>query len=150
MIRRWLIGCLCLLPLVLCGLGWVWSESHGAALSYVYHDTHRVQCGTSFGRVRLRWERAKGFHTMLNGPSIWSWRPDPAADALYPDDRAWLGFRIRHREDASTEYRRVAVPYWFLLILSALLLLLAWRTTRPRQGGGQGFPVELATRKEPA
>jgi len=29
MIRRWLICCLCLLPLPLCGLGWIWGSATG-------------------------------------------------------------------------------------------------------------------------
>ena len=148
MVKRWLIRCLCLLPLTLCGLGWVWSESHGANVRYVYAQrTGCVRGGTSSGRVLLIWEQGDALRSNPRGLSHGSWRRDAMDDVTLPGEMAWLGFRI-WRYEGSTYYtaRRVDVPYWFLLLLSALFLLLAWCATRPRPQP-QGFPVELAKKE---
>ena len=56
-----------------------------------------------------------------------------------------LGFRYWCADDWRTTRLplQVWIPFWFLMLLSGLLLVLVWRVTRPRQLG-QGFPVELA------
>jgi len=149
MTRRWLIRCLCLLPLTFCALGWVWSEWHGEAVCYGYLDRHWVKCGASFGRVWLDWGQDGPARFHPGGLSYESWSPEPIFDGPFGGEMAWLGFRFGHLEVRSYIWRRVTVPYWFPLLLSALLPLLAWRTTRPRPHP-QGFPVELATRKEPS
>ena len=149
MTRRWLIRCLCLLPLTLCALGWVWSESHGELIRYVYHGTHLVGCGASAGRVWLVWGQCDDWSSYPGGLTCGSWRAGPADVQLLHGATAWLGFRFGYYKESSKEGRMVVASYVFPLLLSALLFILAWRTTRPRPWRGQGFPVELATRKEP-
>jgi len=149
MTRRWLIRSIFMLPILLCMVGWGWSESHGVAVVYVHRRLHFVECGTGSGRIWLFWVQADALRSPPGELSYRSWR-GPVAHPVLPGEMAWLGFRFSHIEVVSYRERTVAVPYWFPLLLSALLLLLAWRTTRPHPGGAQGFPVELATRKEPS
>jgi len=138
-----------MVPLVLGGVGLVWSEKYGGDVGYLYRNTHYVRCGTSCGHVWLRWGQNANLGFGSGSLAYRSWPIDEWEDHSLPGETAWLGFRFWHLEAASNKVRMLQAPYWFLLIVSALLLGLAWRATRPRQGGGQGFPVEVAREEKP-
>jgi len=136
MIRRWLIRCLCLLPLTLCAAGWAWSITHYGWVSYC--GTNRwMQAGTDGGVVTVGSGQDTGWRgrglSAITGANPRRFWPLPA----------WRGFDFLRSGDGVF----LVVPYWLLLLLSALVLGLGWRGTRPRQLG-PGFPVELASRKE--
>ena len=70
----------------------------------------------------------------------------PLDTGFYCNEIDALNFRFgyfgeRHGSDVA-QFRFVAVPFWLLTPLSAILLWLVWRKTRPKVKG-RAFPVEL-------
>jgi hypothetical protein len=142
MIRRWLIRGLALTLLTLCVVAWAASywqcvqTTVYAAGSRVY-VTCQVEAGTilivEFVGVPARrwnwsWQRfavnLKGVQSVYNGIEYHG-----AGFAYYPSTATWPETGLMF-------------PLWFPTLLSALLLWLVWRKTRPAYNG-QGFPVEV-------
>jgi len=150
MIRRWLIRCLCLLPLLLCATGW--------CRNLCVVDVLRLRRADLFLRGALYLASANGALTLYQPvsplftsassptwePPVHDWSRDRPGHWAWPRP-IWLNpWRPTYHQEADTWH--LAIPFYLPTALSALLVLLAWRTTRPRHGGGQGFPVELGGR----
>jgi len=60
-----------------------------------------------------------------------------------------LGLGLDYRRGPDWTLCWVDIPYWLLILVFGSLLLLVWRKTGQRKQG-QGFPVELAAKKETA
>jgi len=148
MIRRWVIRCLCVVPLVLCLLlicvgqwGWYFGDHCYIVLDYgTGHATWRaeIQPGNlAFCYWVDRWSPV-GWHAYLASPPK---RPD--FDHL--GSMKTLGFAWGARGPRQW----LDIPLYFPTTLSVILWAIAWWKTRPGKQG-QGFPVEVVRRKEPA
>lgn len=74
----------------------------------------------------------------------WNWIRFPARRPNYSPGYWKVRFDILGLSDRSAAMnhdRLIVVPLYFPTLLSALLLLLIWRMTRPRNIG-KGFPIE--------
>src|ERR1035437_9628380 len=140
--RRWIIRSFFIGLLLLCVGGWVWSYKYGWIFRYSRHNGGSVR--SHWGKIHLTWMDD-------------SWAPFPTERwHIYPADAAidanyikyihnghyshhCLGFFITIEADSMF----VVIPFWFPTTISAALLWLVWRWTRPRVQG-RAFPVEIA------
>jgi hypothetical protein len=135
MIRRWLIRGSALTLLTLCAVAWVGSHWMELQISYVgkmWNSIKWVNGDLVLGRTTAVAAPFSGFrvtHDRFLGNS----------DSRSDEEVNFLGF----------EYLNLAWGQWFSVpllyptLLSALLLWLVWRKTRPAYNG-RGFPVEAA------
>ena len=137
--RRWLIRSVFILPILLCVGGWVWSGFYGRAVGY-YRAGHGVWCATEWGVVSVGVGPDRGM------PDGWRYLVDPLPHFLFwptNEPESFLGFRLPPH-GFSPGWYGVAVPYWFLIILFALVLVFVWRKTGKKKPD-HGFPVEMTT-----
>jgi hypothetical protein len=133
MIRRWLIRSLSIALLLLFADGWVVSTFTGfeiaqhatwlviAAKGNVCFVATTADVHFDFSACKTNGTRLTYYET-LGG-------------------HEWAGFRLGHTVDFHTAIGWLGFPFWFPTLLSALLLCLIWRKTRPKCTG-KGFPVE--------
>lgn len=139
MFRRWLIRGLALALLMLGLVAWVGSY----ARAIVIHDVGRtwIRMSVSAGRMGFR-----------QGDTAIALSPGWHADVFRSDIDRWMDFDTMAQHHAfgfatyrNTTYktidRAMTVPIWFPTLLSALLLWLLWRRTKPIPKA-QGFPIE--------
>jgi len=125
-------------------MGWGWSGWYWGKIDY--HRDHRgFSLGTGHGALRFE----GGFNPWLrDGCATDVHRTDtvrfcPGAD---DDGMGFLGFRWGRDSfnfGAVHVQYYLAIPYWFPLLGSSLLLLGAWRKTRGRPDPATAFPVEI-------
>jgi hypothetical protein len=145
MIRRWLIRALALTLLTLCAVAWVGSYSKMVGYNYAAKNWYSVIWAN--GRVSFAVVDAAKPGFNVKPPPKGSSFTIRAPSALYWDyygrlaEYQFVGF-VAHRGYDSY----IIIPLWFPTLLSAALLWLVWRKTRPNYNG-RGFPVEPA-RKE--
>jgi hypothetical protein len=134
MVRRWIIRSLALLLLTLCVGAWVGSYWRGIDIRRCWKDVDIV--GLDYGRISYAHfyiiPSDPGWHFVLqsSNSNVWEvWDSTPGLHGLgfchFTTDRMYA----------------VTIPLWFPTLLSAALLWLVWRKTKPRTMG-QGFPVE--------
>jgi len=140
--KRWLIRSVFMLPILFCLLAWGRSIQHDDTVGYAGGGVH-AEVDAYWGSVHLTWERGKP------GGSGFYCQQEPTFDAhFWPVDRSlgtYAGFGFHRVTVPRYTYRWASCPYWFLLLLS-FLLLIVWRKTRPRKIA-QGFPVETNAQK---
>lgn len=143
MLKRWIIRCLFMLPVLLLAGGWLWSGTHHGNIAYV-HDGRAVVCDSRQGVL----DAVLGRGLLLrNG---WDGGVDPLDPARYwPQSRphSWLGFGVEHVRSPRWDGYFVSVPYWFLLPASAGACFLVWRKTRPNMNPANAFPVDVVNPK---
>jgi hypothetical protein len=139
MVRRWLIRGLALALLTLCVVVWVGSYFASLSMSLgprgwridPWIDSGSAGCedmyNPRYGTIEPYWK--------IRPPDFMSIEQD------YSDATHHVAGFAYHR--FSTGLRRIIFPIWFPTLLSALLLWLVWRKTRPACNG-RGFPVEVA------
>ena len=151
MVRRWIIRGLFMLPVLLCVGGWVWSGFYQAGIWYWHAEKGLAVC-TESGIVEVDVGTWNG---KLTGRHYYVDRYPNAR--LYPLDshHRFLGFGCYQLDtdvgidkSPSPLLWGVSIPYWFLVFISAVLLWLVWRKTRPKPDPRTAFPVELAKRSE--
>ena len=150
---RWLIRSLLLLPVLLCLFCGVWS--------WWYKDTLLFECGSTNWDIEscvgsLRFTVEGGYPPRTEFNSYW-WRHDTdiwdrriVLMGHYEDPTCFRRFACGFgygRSNVSSTFGYspvgdswVCLPHWFFLLISSLLLILAWRRTRPKP---IGFPVEV-------
>ena len=144
MIWRWIIRGLCLALLTPSVTVWVGSHYEAVGLHYAGSARyHNLQVHSGY-IIFMEQERLT---------TAWqpTWRLDhdvairERAQHYYAICRPrFCGFGYGVPPDASYAFIfLVFVPIWFPTLLSALLLWLVWRKTRPKYNG-RGFPVEAA------
>jgi hypothetical protein len=140
MVRRWVIRGICAALLALCMAAWV--GSYWRAVRVVRFDNMDMFYG-----VEVNWGRIHGFRMLSTGPSLPRW-----VVSQVPPKQGWaaadaganfhgLGFAFRNNPMSGF----VMIPLWFPALVSAGLLWLVWRRTRPKYDG-RGFPVETGNR----
>ena len=121
---------------------WVGSYKCWLEIDFQYSNQWNVGCFR--GKVNLLWiDKLSFIHSLYKQGVYVHAGPAPAlidgeAYSSYYGAFHYMGFSIMN-EDAVKYF---AVPFWFPTTLSAALLLLVWRKTRP-MGKGRAFPVEL-------
>ncbi len=153
MMRRWLIRALALALLTLCVGAWVGSYWRLFEVDYSSGKVSRnliILCG------RIRFARQLSAREGWTCDSEWVWR----SDTLKEDDSMrqeypltqyhWAGLALWTGMVGPPDGKGclVHIPLWFPTLLSALLLWLVWRKTRPKYNG-RGFPVEAAGKEVP-
>jgi hypothetical protein len=127
--------------LTLCVAAWVASYLQGLRIEYVGNGWYTALIGG--GRFGLLLTLGNG--TPATGPGV---RPGWEIVANLDYRNYWLmwdgtadvhglGFAYFHHK----ALWRISMPLWFPTLLSAALLVLVWRKTRP-QYNGKGFPIE--------
>jgi hypothetical protein len=159
MLRTWCIRGLALTLLTLCVVTWVgsyWQEAKIGKFRGTYNENNYVM-SLVYGRVRYA---ATIYGTSTRSQWTWFTSLDRAtrspADELIRfrwNDFHLFGFVRQLHDEAETlkgrgehvtlrgSSRLIAIPMWFPTFLSAALLWLLWRKTRPKFNG-KGFPVE--------
>jgi hypothetical protein len=141
MFRRWLIRGLALTLLTLCVMAWVGSYfwkigvEHWGAIDFWELLVNR-------GHLELHVVR----HLAPNSHIWWRWIHYDASSYWYEfgsgSNYDFLGFYLGYGPSPGTAgAMAVLIPLWFPIFLSALLLWLVWRKTRPKYNG-KGFPIE--------
>jgi hypothetical protein len=146
MVRRWLIRGLALTLLTLCVGAWAGSYFEYEAIDY----EGATRCGFTLleaGELQLFFGDYAPW--AQQGWDVWHGRCDSKLRAeilsLYKSTQYHLlGFAWQPRRPTERG-QRVMIPLWFPTLLSALLLWLVWRKTRPAYNG-RGFPVEVGGR----
>ena len=141
--KRWIIRSFFIALLLLFVGGWVVSYRSGYGLRYINHNIWIME--GNWGKVNLEW---------LGDSSIYGkgWRfgqviPSSSDSILFAgrsktgdyetfNHRYILGFSIISTHDEMW----LTIPFWFPTTISAAVLWLVWRKTRPRP---RGFPVEV-------
>jgi hypothetical protein len=142
MIGRWIIRGICIAQLMLCGAAWVGSYCVEAI---AFHTTlgHRWTLLSDSGVVILicdKWTSLTPTYIGLDhGPSHDN--PNWYHTKAEVEHHMLIGFHWGRNFYLETTW--LCVPLWFPTILSAGLLWLVWRKTRPKYTG-KGFPVETA------
>jgi hypothetical protein len=150
MLRRWIIRGLGIALLTLCVTAWVWSYWWFVEVDYSSGKVSRdfiVMCG----RMRLA--------RQLSGREGWSWdygrwtSGPMSADQFMSDEYPFMhyhlgGFALSTGLMGPPDGKgwKVHIPLFFPTLLSAPLLWLVWRKTRPKYSG-KGFPVEVEDRQ---
>jgi len=136
---RWLIRSFAIALLTLCLSVWTWSYFRSIYREYCSSfpkayvvQTHMGGASFHFGDVHASRSRPL--------PTGWYYyylkvQPLPS----FPGDIRFLGFAYCEFNGRSW---LIGIPFWFPSLLSAGLLWLVWRLTRPKFTG-QGFPVEV-------
>ncbi len=147
MVKRWNIRGVFMLPVLLCLMAWAWSYGHGDAVTFATDQRLRTAVSEG-GSLRLL-----SCPPWLMGGSAPGWHfydsAVPAgqrrilvhgADYLVP---LYLGFAWQRfpSTPASRSAWYLAIPYYLPLAVFSLLLVFAWRCTRPRPPL-PAFPVE--------
>jgi hypothetical protein len=145
MFRRWLIRGTALTLLALCVVAWAASY-----LTTVWVEYDSPMWGWSWslesGTLRANDVRSLDGKMLQLGAHGWSagWRE---ANQLMADPPPFLyrlgGFGYWSQSLTEYGHRSVCAPVWLPTLLSAVLLWLIWRKTRPAHSG-RGFPVEAA------
>ena len=144
MIRRWIIRCCFILPILLCVAGWAWSVTHDSWVEcHGYGETWdtftAIICGTRAGCVYAQqWGGSRG--------SVGEWDaateeiPFEMVPAGSPRKPLFLGFGLGPDREVDLWYLRI--PYWFLVVTFSTVLFLVWRKTKP-PATTPAFPVEV-------
>ncbi|MEI8196438.1 MAG: hypothetical protein WCI73_11055 [Phycisphaerae bacterium] len=142
--RRWIIRCLFILPLLLCVVGWVLSGWYDLGAGYGCYRKHAVGCVLEPGCVGMGWWRGssqEGWFCNVGTHNPSFWLPE------YLRSHSFLGFVVYHYEVISFtsgfKFYSVYVPFWFLILLSAAVLFIVWRKTRPKNQQLRAFPLEV-------
>jgi hypothetical protein len=134
--RRWIIRSFFIGLLVLCVGGWV--GSYWDAGEITYSGRNVWYAAFHWGKLHLMWAydpaRANGGWDAFTRPA--SADTDAALIAGY-GGHYYLGFFLKIGPDENY----VAIPFYFPTLISAALLWLVWRKTRPK-AKGRAFPVE--------
>ena len=148
MFQRWLIRGMALTLLTLCVAAWA-----ASCLTTVWVEYDSPRWGWSLslesGTLRANDVRSLDGKMLQLGAHGWfaGWHE---ANQLMADPPPFLyrlgGFGYWSRSLAPYGHRSVGAPLWFPTLLSALLLWLAWRKTRPMYNG-RGFPVVPAPKE---
>ena len=132
-----------MLPILLSVGGWVWSRWYDLEAMYAYKD-HAVDCGLDSGCVSMAWghfPRRAGWYCYVRTHDLHFWLPE------YLLSHSFLGFGGEHvvdrRRGSGFDVYSVYVPIWFLILLSAAVLFLVWRKTRPKIDQLRAFPVQV-------
>ena len=146
MFRRWLIRSLFMLPILLCMAGWVWGATHFTYLTY-HNDGRWIAFSPSYGAIMVDGvggKRASGMFCGWRGENIpisaHFWGQTKSEN---PDYTAFLGFRFSLRDAYGGSGPHFSIPYWFLIVAFSIILLLAWRKTRPALNPKSAFPVDI-------
>lgn len=140
MFRRRLIRTLFLLPILLCLAGWCWSYAHVDEIRYFSPggDVWIATSARGMVRCKVAWR--------FNGGYGWDVRDTivdrPERSLLWRHGGAFYGFEYTDQRP-TFDAQRVALPYWFALLLSSALFLLIYRQTRPNPHPKTAFPIEL-------
>lgn len=150
MIRKKIIRCTCLLMLLLCIIFWVISYFSELRFGYFGNISGWVVItpGRVGGIVQIFAPSPSGtaYYTPITGrwrfstrnPVPYSWWLTPASD--------WGFYVGREPRPIASSYGPLVrycayIPFWFLTLLSSLLLFFVWRKTRPGNSG-RAFPIE--------
>jgi hypothetical protein len=156
MFRRWIIRSLALAPLTLCMSAWVASYWRSISINYWRNDVEVTNLSVDRGRFMA--DSSKAFSGYITpGPTpCWSIENRDAGAIEWPFFDASAKFSISGFALWNTgpvprgiSYHGVSVPAWFPTLLSALLLCLLWRKTRPKHTV-KGFPVEVGGKQTKA
>jgi hypothetical protein len=133
--RRWLIRLPFLLALAFFAAVWVISH-FGRFSLYKYSGGHIWELGAVEGLV---FSGESGLYPLLDSPPRIQFVRGWKARQLFPDPPT-LGFYCGRWPRFSDSFG-IAFPLWLPTLLSALLLWLVWRKTRPKLAGN-AFPIE--------
>lgn len=155
--RRWIIRSFFLGLLLMCVAVWVGSHAGRAEVSWMGDDLWVLESGD--GQIGLEhWPSFREKYGWRDGEPTWKCSFATASGNAPPyilDDhdyrarRDFLGFMFLWDDPYQSGLCAGGIPFYFLTVISVLVLLLVWRTTRnPKIGGA--FPVETAATREPA
>ena|ERR1035437_4023277 len=142
--KRWIIRSLFVGLLLLFVGGWVESYQYEFGITYVKETSWTLE--GKLGRINLKWYDGN-WDFWDKG---WFFGFCPAEERIgfreyiLSDNRHdFLGFVMQGVEGE----KWAGIPFWFPTTLSAALLMLVWRQTRPPVKG-RAFPVEVAKPSE--
>jgi hypothetical protein len=143
MVRRWLIRGLALTLLTLCVVAWVGSYFQRGAV-HLHGGDHIRMLGLECGAIGYVDDDME-----IGIPYAWQWFHGPNNFQQFRQVYQhtfyhFIGFAYDPKKLDLTTI--VIIPLWFPTVLSALLLWLVWRKTRPAYNG-RGFPVEVAAKE---
>jgi hypothetical protein len=140
MMRRWIIRGLALTLLTLCVVAWVGSYFETVTWTYL-GPVHYIGIGVDSGLVEFLDVMPHPIPATMTPKTGWDWAYHlPSNPRILKADHSLLGFGYEAPPGAAPGWA-VWIPMWFPTVLSALLLWLVWRKTRPAYNG-RGFPVE--------
>ena len=138
--KRWIICGIFLVLQTLRIAGWIYSVPRSTFISYGHVHTY-YGCGITGGTIGLGWgytESDYGWHVSVNP---WA-RQILRTRAIR--GKCPLGFTFLAWDPPRMDHHFIALPFWFLMLLSAIGLVIVWlKTARPSPKGA--FPVELTT-----
>ena len=141
MFNRWLIRCLFMLPVVLCGLAWVSSYSYSVFVDAEPKAALRPVGGYYYLQFRDL-SLCRGSLEIRNYRSSLSDKDYPATPrhlALSVELGRLGGFL----NSCTFEWR---IPMWLPTLVAAGALVLIWRPGRPKPNPATAFPVEVTKR----
>jgi hypothetical protein len=138
MTRRRILRALFILPVLLCLALWFASAMRSFYIHYSanHHMTTLFLCQGVIG--------TEHFRDIQVPPSYsgWQFESDPPGTIrFFPRDDSAYNYHLGFAWDRKVAGIGGTVPAWFPTLLSAAVLCLVWRKTRPKIIG-QGFPVE--------
>jgi hypothetical protein len=149
MIRRWIIRCSFLLPLLLCAGAWMASYHYLVSVGFVRPRTSLgldVLQGKVIFSSTDAFGRTQGWNTGAIAIS---------AEDEFPTEplgrQAFWGFFASDNAavagssgSVGTHWAFVGIPFWFPTTIFALALIIVWRKTRPKINPVSTFPVKIA------
>ena len=149
MLRRWIIRTIFVGLLSIFIGGWIASTFYFYSAAFG-NDRHWIGLNQGPGTIIVGgvWIKDPAFHTPNSGllgwrlwePKFW---PEFWPSKLPGTTQYFLGFSFQY-DSVPGGYQRlhVAVPFWFLTLLSGGGVWVVWRKTR--RGEFRGFPVEVS------
>jgi hypothetical protein len=152
MFRRWLIRSLALTLLTLCVVAWAGSFFQVIGGHYTGGNGNGARPNhTEYFRINsgsLLFEHRSPSKIEDDGWHWYHFAPDHKDVTTYYEimDYRIFGFAYQPESDVIF-YSRALIPLWFPTLLSALLLWLVWRKTKPKPKP-MGFPIDANTKGE--
>jgi hypothetical protein len=140
MVRKWIIRSLAMSLLTLCVVAWVGSWWKWIGFQYGHGDCAlfilKVECGT-----------VEVANRNLTYIAAFEWGLRPAECEAHQNVLQGCRHRVfgfaSDTDTGAWHDKEFFMPFWFPTLLSALLLRVLWRKTRPKYSG-KSFPVEPA------
>jgi len=139
MFRRWLLRGLAILFVVACPAAWVRSYFFETSLFFTYGH----QClGIFTDRGLLYMCRNDDYGPYQGFAAYDNYVDETHSELDRPSAHYFLGFLYDNMRNPLRTYI-VGVPFWFLTVVTVLVLFYVWRRTRHKPNPATAFPVEM-------